>query len=93
MHPRPVLEEEGLTSDPHFSLKQVGEMEIKPSADKEMKVRTQDRSQNPNLDDETRSLFYQPAACLTEEKDMTEDTQSRRRGLTDSTEGEGWRVL
>lgn len=96
---RPVLEEEGLKSDPSFSLKKVGEMEIKRSADKEMKMRTQNGNENPNLDEETKSLFleknaiYQSAASLTGEEGTTECTQSRRRGLLQTLQREGRRVF
>lgn len=61
---RPELEEDdGLKSrDLHFHFRKVGKMEIKPSADKEIKIRRQGnemRNENPNRDKETKSPFLE----------------------------------
>lgn len=74
-------------------------MQSKCSADKEMKIRTQNGNENPNLDEETKSLFleknaiYQSAASLTGEEGTTECTRSRRRGLLQTLHREGRRVF
>lgn len=61
---RPELEEEGglKSRDPHFNFRKVGKMEIKPTVDTEIKIRTQSnemRNENPNRDKETKRLFLE----------------------------------